>query len=825
MKKTNFNFNWKYLIGEQSMMANIMGFKPEVHEVDLPHDAMIMEERNPDTGNKGHTGYYPGGIYTYVKTVEIPETWQKKDIYLEFEGVFANAMVYVNDDLVVNRPYGYSEFHAILNDYLLYGKTNEIKVICNTAMEHQSRWYTGSGIYRPVNLYVADTLHVALNGLSIVAKDIEPDSAVVEINAVIENNGNKVREASVTGEIANRLGEIKNKVESPLTIRSNSSTKLRFRLTVDNPDLWSCETPDLYKLYMKIVESGETVDETETTFGIRKLQLDPVHGLRLNGIGTKLRGACIHHDNGVIGAAAFPRADFRRVEQLKEAGFNCIRSSHNPAGRSLLDACDKLGMLVIDETFDIWMKSKNSNDYANHFLEWWERDLESMVKKDINHPSVIIYSLGNELPDIANRFGKDWNRKLAEKIRSIDDTRFVTNSLNLMFLNEFKQVAYSVMNELGIGVDSASTGNSDNSGVNALNKFLALLSGPLSDKIMAHEIIDAKSNEFFSVLDIAGINYAPGKYEADLKRHPERVILGTEDFPGDIVRLWGEVKKFPHVIGDMTWTGYDYLGEAGAGTFNYEGGTTFGAPYPARSAGMGDIDLIGNRLPVSYLRQIVFGLRKAPYIGVERVNRFGEKAFKSPWKLYDDISGWTWPGYEDRPARIFVYSASEEVELFLNDKSLGKKPSGEKNGFITEFETVYKPGELVALGYTDGVEDGRMSLVTASENLQLNVSADRPEIIADGSDLAYVMIKLCDERNILNHTAKKTVHVSVDGPGSLQGLGNADPMSVGNFFDSRFETYDGMVLAVIRSGKNPGHITVTVSADGCEDVKLGIDSI
>lgn len=823
MKKINFNQTWTFTVGEQSMLAALMGSTLESQKVDLPHDAMIMEERKTDTGNGGHTGFYPGGVYTYEKSFNVPEKWQSRDIYIEFEGVFANAMVYVNDDLVVQRPYGYSEFHALLNDYLMYGAENEIKVVCNTAMEHQSRWYTGSGIYRNVNLYTADSLHTSLHGVRIVTNDVEADSAVVEINLALENSSRSVRESVVIAEIIDKNGDAVSKSMSPMTVRSKSKTNLRQRLVIENPNLWSCDTPDLYTCKIQIIENEAVIDETETVFGIRRLQLDARHGLRINGVRTKLRGTCIHHDNGVIGAAAFARADERRVEQLKQAGFNCIRSSHNPAGRALLEACDRLGMLVIDETFDIWMKTKNANDYANFFMDWWERDIESMVQKDLNHPSVIIYSLGNELPEVSNHFGKDWNRKLVDKIRCMDDTRFITNSLNLMFLKEFKQVAGLVLTEMGIDMGAGSSEEGDSGGANALNNMLSMINGPISDTILAHEQIDTLTNEFYSALDIAGMNYAPAKYAADLKRHPNRVILGTEDFPGDIVRLWSEVKKYNHVIGDMTWTGYDYLGEAGAGTFSYDGKPTFGAPYPARLAGMGDIDLIGNRHPISFLREIVYGLRKEPYIGVERLNRYGQSALKTPWKLHDDIASWTWPGFENKPAKVYVYAASEEVELLLNNVSLGRQPAGAANGYIAVFEISYQPGELTAVGYTAGTEDGRMALKTASDEIVLSVQPDCSELRADGSDLAYVMIKLHDENGVWNRAVKKSVSISVEGAGSLQGFGNADPFSIGNFFDNIWETYDGAVLAVIRAGGQPGDILVRVSTDGCKDVVIKLE--
>ena len=884
MIATNFNRDWAFSAGESDLFSMFMGGKKAAVMADLPHDAMILEPRSPDTGNKGHTGFYPGGVYTYVKKLFVPGEWKEKDVYLEFEGVSANALVYVNEDLAMHRPYAYSEFHGKLNDFLIYGAENIIEVVCNTSMEGQSRWYTGSGIYRNVNLYVADPLHARLNGVRIATPDAGPEYAVVEVNVAVENNGRRVRGAFVETRLYSPDGGLANVEKTPLTARAGCISNLRLRLPVENPALWSCDEPNLYTCAVEISEDGNVTDETKITFGIRKLQLDARRGLRVNGVETKLRGACIHHDNGVIGAATFARAEERRAEQLKAAGFNCIRSAHNPLSQAMLDACDRLGILVMDETFDMWTKAKCANDYANHFPEWWERDVEAMVLKDMNHPCVFAYSIGNEIPDVSSRLGKEWGRKMADKIRSIDDTRYVTNSLNLIMLSGFSKAAGEVLAGMGIdirglmpgdgpgvtetsgvgadvtagaessggaagatggageaggtagvggagkaggtagagGVESSS-GAAEAGGANLLNSMMNMIKGPVADMIMSHSLVDEQSNEAYGSLDIASMNYCPGKYGADLKRHPNRVILGSEDFPGDIARLWGEVRRFRHVIGDMTWTGYDYLGEAGAGTFSYDGRATFGAPWPARVAGMGDIDLIGNRHPVSYLREIVYGLRKAPYIGVERVNRYGQPVMKTPWKLNDDIASWTWPGYENKPAKIYVYSASDEVELFLNGESLGVQPAGEANGYTAAFETIYKPGELAAVGRTGGREDGRAALRTASGDVRLDARADRAAIDAGGGDLSYVMIKLRGENGVWNRSAKKAVTVSVEGAGTLQGLGNADPYSEGCFSsDKTWATYDGAALAVIRSGREPGDISVKISAEGCADVSLTI---
>lgn len=817
---TSFNSDWQFVRGANGLLETLTGNRPaQDNTVTLPHDAMILETRSPDARNGGLTGFYPGNTYTYMKRFFVPETWRGKDITFEFEGVYMNAFVYVNGDFAGNRPYGYSNFYVPVQDLLRYGQDNEIKVVAKVGMEKTSRWYSGGGMYRNVHLYVADPLHIQMNGLRITTPDISPEAAQVVVDTTIEHSGSGVRSLRIRTDILDAAGQVVDSVESPLTAYSHTTNLQRDRMTVACPALWSCESPNLYTCHVSLLEGDAVVDEATAAFGIRRLQLDVQHGLRINGVVTKLRGACIHHDNGIIGAVTLERAEERRVAQLKEAGFNCIRSAHNPISRAMLDACDRLGMLVMDETFDMWTISKTDHDYGLYFQDWWERDVEAMVLKDFNHPCVILYSAGNEIMEAGTPKGAEWNRKILDKIRSLDDTRFTTNAVNGLL---------SVTDSLGAIMEDIQTQRRaegidvGGEGSNALNGFLALMQGDIFDRLMTHPLMTRNTEEIYAGMDIAGMNYMSACYEPHHQLFPHRIILGTETFPAEIPHLWDLVTRNAHVIGDITWTGYDYLGEAGCGIYYYDGTQNFSNHWPDRAAYIGDIDLIGNRRPISYWREIIFGLRPAPYIAVERVDRYGQPVSSTPWMGKDDLASWTWPGYEGQPAHVNVFSASEEVELLLNGVSLGRQPAGQAQAYTAHFETTYQPGELVAIGYTHGQEDGRMTLQTAGDDVQLHVEADRMALAADGADLCYLMVSLRDKEGRLNPWAQKRVTVSVQGAGTLQGFGSANPQSEGNYFDTTWPTFDGYVLAVVRAGSTPGNIQVTFSCETCDDVSLSL---
>ncbi|MCX7795394.1 MAG: DUF4982 domain-containing protein [bacterium] len=813
MLRKDFNRDWLFSRGG-SLMEFFSRRKEEPVKVNLPHDAMVLEARDKNSRNGSHTGYFPGGVYTYTKKFFVPEEYRNRTMIVEFEGIYMNAMVYVNGALAGKCPYGYSNFYVKLDQFLKYGSENEIRVVVKNSAEPNSRWYSGSGIYRYVKLLEGELLHIGVDGVKITTLDIDKDEAVIEVMTVLENEDLNTRQVILKTEIKDKEGNIVTSGSTKVTIYKNDSAIVRQRLYIENPQLWSPENPNLYYCYSKVISEDKLVDEDINHFGIRKLQLSRKDGLKLNGEVVKLRGACIHHDNGVIGACSFTKAEERRVKILKNVGFNAIRMAHNPASKVLLNACDKLGMLVMDEAFDAWNIPKTDYDYGNHFTEWWKEDIKRMIDKDYNHPSVIIYSIGNEIPDIGNIHGSVWARKIAEYIRSLDRTRYITSGVNGLIAVSTK------MEEI---LKSIAPQNAESQGTVESTSNMA----ETMERLMVHPIIDEITEEAFGVLDIAGYNYMESRYEMDGTKYPNRIICGTETAPPSIDRNWKLVKKNSYVIGDFTWTGWDYIGEAGVGKIEYEGtdNTGFFASYPWYLANCGDIDICGFRRPQSFYREIVWGFRKEPYIAVENPAYYGKKPIVTQWSWTNVTDSWTWQKeFVGKPIKVEVYSSSEVVELYINGKLIGSKPAGEENRFKVIFETIYEPGEILAISYTKGKEDGRYSLKTAGPPEVICVKPDKTEMIADGEDLVFIEIVLQDREGNVNQLDNRKVRIDIKGPGIIQGFGSADPKSTENFYDQERTTYLGKALAVIRSTLEPGEIEVTFEAEGCKPAKAVIIS-
>ncbi|MEY8494181.1 glycoside hydrolase family 2 TIM barrel-domain containing protein [Lachnospiraceae bacterium 29-91] len=839
MKKQLFHTGWT--ISRQpgkSMVEAMMSSEEEKEPIVLPYDAMIHEAVAKDTKNAGQTGYYPGKMYYYTKEFEAPQDWEDKLVQLEFEGSYGKTLIYLNGDYVGEQKYGYTNFYVTLNDSLNYGGNNHLEVVVNNEQEKNSRWYSGSGLYRNVQMYVANEVYIPADGVRIQTPEVSGDEAVIDVQIKLNNRGLKKHAVKVEVTISNQNGGMEAKRVCPVTLFADGTEHIEQRLVIQNPKLWSVEEPNLYQCKIQILDGNKVWDEAEDTFGIRTLRLNPYSGLCVNGEPVKLRGACIHHDHGIIGAAELRDAETRKIKKLKEAGFNCIRMAHHPAGKTLLEVCDREGMLVMDEFSDMWTRTKNANDFANDFHENWEQIIEAMVAKDYNHPSVILYGMGNEIQEAGTAKGAQTGRKIHQKIKSLDPARYTTNAVNGIFAcgDRFMEVVGQSMQQLGIpipdmqqaardGQQSSEQQSSAQGGSDALNSMMSVMVGPLADAIALHPIMTEMTEEFMETMDVAGYNYLTGRHAKEHELYPHRVVLGTETFPGDIANLWKTVQENTHVIGDMTWTGYDYLGEAGIGIFHYDGGVNFQAMYPERAAYIGDLDILGNRRPISYYREIIYGLRKTPYIGVERVNRYGKNIGQTPWMWKDNIASWTWNGYEGKTAVIDVLSDADEVELFLNGVSKGRKAAGKANDYMAVFQITYEPGELKAVAVRDGKACESFALNTAGKAEKLSIDTDRTTMEANGQDLAYVMIGLQDEAGNQNLWEEKEIAVQIEGAGSLAGFGSAEPSCERSYFDTVCKTYDGYVMAVIRAGLEPGTTTLTVSAEGLEPLTISIEEI
>jgi beta-galactosidase len=809
MIRESFNPNWFYRREEAGVETPLTG------PITLPHDAMLLEKRGPQVRNAFNTGYFPGGAYHYVKTFFAPAEWRDRHVVFEFEGVYMDSTVFINRQRAGGWPYGYTSFTVSADGLLQYGQENQVEVLVHNDREPNSRWYSGSGIYRNVNLLVGSRVYILPAGVKITTREVQGQQARVEVAVTLASQEKQARSARLLIEFHAPNGELTASSEALVTLQPGETVTLRQDLAVQNTALWSMDHPNLYTAFIKIMSGESVMDEDRATFGIRVLALDSRNGLRINGEPVKLRGGCVHHDNGVIGACTLEAAEDRRVRILKASGFNAIRSAHNPMSRAMLDACDRRGVLVMDELSDVWLRPKTPYDYSLYFRDWWERDLQSMVDKDYNHPSVIFYSIGNEIRETATPEGVDYSRRLASHVKSLDPTRFVINSVNGW---------YSLLAALGLGerkvkktpADGEKTTHSFiNPFMNFANRFM--------DWIVSLPGIDQRTHDAFAAADVAGYNYMAGRYAQDGRRHPDRVICGSETFPPEIAKNWRLVKRLPHVIGDFSWAGWDYLGEAGLCTWQYGKNQALYKPYPCILADSALIDITGHRQTQSYIHEIVWGLRKEPYIAVQPVNHSGESLSKSVWRGTNSISSWSWDGCEGRRAVVEVYAAADQVELLLNGQSQGKKPAGDAHGFKAVFRLPYQPGELTAVSYSgDAKEIARTTLRTASPQLHLHVQSEAEKLRANGADLAHINILLADEAGIVKPLADRPVTVHVEGAGSLQGFGSANPLTEESFTAETHTTYHSRALAVVRAGLQPGTICVTISAEGCETKQITI---
>lgn len=810
MKRERFNEQWRV----SSKQGNF-GVATVVDEktVTLPYDAMIHTKRKPNVVGTNKKGFFENGTWEYKKTFAAPADWKDRKVMLEFGGVYQRAMVYVNGDLAGQRPYGYVPFTVELDKYLRYGEDNNITVAVRTADD--ARWYTGAGIYRDVNLLTAAKVYIQPQGVRVTTPDIDAQRAVVCVATTLQNDsGEEKITCKVVTEVLSAEGEVVATDTAPCTVFRGESAVLRQRVFVKGPKLWNVDTPNLYTCKTTVYAPDETVlDENMERFGIRGLSLDFDNGLRINGEMVKLRGTCLHHDHGPIGAAAIYGAEERRIKLLKEAGFNAIRMSHHPVGTAILRACDELGMLVMDEAFDMWTTSKSDFDYSIDFSTWWEKDVEAMVAQDFNHPSVIMYSIGNEIQDTGSPVGTAWGRKIAEKVRALDPTRYTLNSINGMVavMELLMKMQADMMAQMQ---QEQPEEQPQQQAVGEINNMMSS-AGEQMRQMMCMEAITHATAESFACVDIAGYNYMDTRYLMDRQLFPNRIVCGSETFPPDIDRNWRLVLDNGNVLGDFTWTGWDYLGEAGIGKIKYpdDGNVenVYGE-YPALTAMVGDIDITGYRRPVSYYREIVFGQRTAPYIAVQRPEHYHDIAVPSMWSFTDAVSSWSWDGFEGKPVKVEVYSPAQEVELLINGKSVGRQPVGEANRFRAIFDATYEPGEIVAVAYTDGEKTGRTVLQSAKGEVKISAVAECDRINAvDG--LAYVNIALTDDAgNVFVNQARK-IKVTATGAGQLEGFGTGDPDSEENFYDDERTTFDGHALAVIRP-TGVGEIIVTVSAEG-----------
>ena len=774
-RKQLFDYDWKFFLGDVSE-AKANDFNDDNwQKLDLPHDWSIEGKVNPKNPTKGAGGYFPTGIGWYRKTFYVPKEWAEKKAAIYFEGVYMNSEVFINGKSLGVHPYGYTSFSYDLTSYLNFGKENVIAVKVDNSQQVNSRWYSGFGIYRHVWMMVTNPVHVAQWGTSVTTPAVSSKKATVQVKTMVKNETASSQSIVVKSILWNKNSKNTGKTQMQIEIPANSEKEISQTINVSNPLLWTPETPQLYQVQIQVVKDKKVLDDTKTNFGIRSLKFTAENGFQLNGKTVQLNGGCIHHDNGCLGAAAFDRAEERKVELLKAGGYNAVRSSHNPPSEAFLDACDRLGLLVMDESFDCWKVGKNNNDYSKYFNEWWNRDLDAMLLRDRNHPSIFMWSIGNEIPERADPEAVKTAQMLINALKKIDNTRPVTSAI----------------------VDNGKDWS-------------------VFDPLMA-------------VHDVAGYNYHLNSAPDDHKRVPSRIIVHTESYPKDAFNNWKLVKENKYVIGDFVWTAIDYLGEAGIGRTYYSGETPGenwdNDMFPIHAAYCGDIDLIGWRKPVSHYRSMLYNNNQKLYMAVREPAPEPLEIKETWWSVYPTWESWTWPGFEGRNIDVEVYSKYPKVRLYLDNKLIGEKATTQDQQFKATFTIPYSSGKLKAVGMENEKEMESTILQTAGDATKIKLSADRREILANGQDLSFITVEITDKDGIIQPNATNRLHFKINGSGVIAGVDNANIKDTDTYVSDTRKAWKGKVLVVIKSTHDAGDIKLTVSSPTLEETAINIKTV
>lgn len=817
-RTVSFDSDWRFLKGDPDSAENPSFDDSGWRVLDLPHDWSIEDLPEQDGENiigpfskasvgKMGTGYTVGGTAWYRKHFTIDEADQGKTAYLQFDGVYMNSDVWVNGKHLGNHPYGYTSFWYNITPCLNpAGEENTVAVqVKNEGFN--ARWYSGSGIYRHTWLTLVDPVHIAPLGVYVHTPEVSNEESEIEISTRILNTSGedspvayRVRLYDPSGIEVGSASE-----ESSLTI--GESKELKHSIRIENPVLWSIENPGLYSADVVLTVNNRIADKLTTTFGIRSIKLDAQSGFTLNGETVLLKGGNFHHDNGPLGAAAIDRAVERKIELLKDAGFNAIRCSHNPPSPYLLDLCDRLGMLVIDEAFDMWELPKvqtfatiiggssediQTSEYAHHFKECWQKDLQSMLLRDRNHPSVIMWSIGNEIPEAADSSGLRIARSLVDVIKKFDTSRPITEAVV----------------DLGADFGMGSTWEQQ---------------GP-----------------HLALLDVIGYNYGYEKYREDHKKHPERIMYAAEFKPPLSLQNWKEVEELPYVIGNFSWTAMDYLGEAGTGVprmFDIAPDADVSNPvaelmmffdfnsWPMFVSFLGDIDLIGNPKPAYYYQHVVWRDHKMSMF-VHRPMPHGKRELVSPWGFPDELKCWSWEGHEGEMVKVNVYTRADLVTLELNGEIIGEQSVDDSQSITATFEVPYEPGTLTARCFENGVEVAFETLKTLGKPAAIRLNADRATIKADRDDLSYVMVEIIDsEGNVIPNADDILVNFHVEGNGEIAGVGSGSPTDLSSFQKPHKKTWHGRCLAIVRPlEEESGTITLIASAEGLDGATIEIST-
>lgn len=782
-----FDDGWKFYKGDPKGAEKPSFNDRSWRDIDLPHDWSIEKLPGQEPGkvvgpfhkeSKGTTAtaYTLGGTAWYRKTFVLEPHEKRMNTIIHFDGVYMNSEVWVNGRKVGGYPSGYSAFHFDITKFLKpIGKPNVIAVkVCNEGQN--SRWYSGSGIYRHVWLIQKQDIHVAHQGVAVTTESLSSNEAQIRITSTLNSLSKKESDVKLVVTVYDPDEKAVKKVETSVKTLSAGNSEWVEDLTVSQPALWSVESPNLYKAEIQVVADGHVVDRTDVTFGIRTLEYSASKGLLLNGKNILLKGGCLHHDNGFLGSATIDRAEERRVELMKAYGYNAIRTAHNLPSKQFLDACDRIGMLVIDELFDMWERPKNPQDHHLYFNEWWEKDIEAMIMRDRNHPSVIMWSIGNEINERAESAGYAIRKKLVAKVKSLDTSRPVIESICTFWDHP--------------GQEWSTTA------------------------------------EAFADLDIGGYNYNWKQYETDHHQFPNRIMAGTESYAQDAYDNWKQVEKNPWVIGDFVWTAMDYLGETGLGhsRLDNDPDKIFLRSWPWFNGYCGDIDLCGFKKPQLLYRDVVWGNSKLE-MAVHTPIPEGRREIVSYWGWPDEVQSWNWEGFEGEVMNVRIFSPHSTVRIELNGKILDEQSAGDATKYIASFKVPYEPGVLRAVALENGIEVASKELRTTGKPARIKLTADKGNIKPDRNELSYVKVEITDAQGYLIPDANIPVTFTVSGDGEIAGSGNSCPSDQESFNNPVCKTYYGRALVILRpvANKKTGSINLKVKADGLAEEEININ--
>ena len=788
-----FNKQWSiYKIGNESQKKII----------DLPYDAMLREARNSEAKGGTRVGFFEGGDYMYERLFNIVSL-ENREVYFEFEGVYHDAEIFINEKFAYKQEYGYSSFVFNATRFVKAG-FNRIQVKCTNSDQPNSRWYSGAGIYRNVHIYILPSTHILPRSLKV--RTINYRTGQIQVSAQLN------RDSATQLDIFDEDNQF---VCSYNLAKTNAPV-----YTIEIPDcsLWDVDNPYLYRAVLTCGAQKE-----EVFFGIRQIELEKNKGLLINGNRTILYGCCVHSDSGLMGAETYESIEFKKVKKIKNAGYNAVRSAHNPISRDFLIACDILGVLVIDEYVDMWFTHKTAYDYAGKVEKNYKKDLFDMVEKDFSHPSVIAYSIGNEVSETAFEKGIRLTEEMTTYLHNLDNTRPVTCGIN-MLINGFANTPFRVYSNKKAKKELNKKISKPNKVTAWLKdkcyKFVCLFGRPLMKFLAKFPFVDRHTKKVFARLDIAGYNYGISRYARDLKKYPSRYILGTETFCSDANRFYNLAKNNPRIIGDFVWSGIDYLGEAGFNAwvnqkdFNYlddkSGWLTDGG---------GRLDVLLNESFEVDLTKCAFRQQEIA-LGVVSPYDLANPKSPSVWKYSRALRSYSFPGFENKKIQVEVYSYHSLIKVFLNNKLIRTfRNRFGKNYF--KFKMKYIPGKLSAESYDRDGEKCGVAILNSNNNAHLTISSD--EKVGFASEPYFIHFNIVNDNNEIVPTKDEEIEIVSVTNGTLERLGNACPYNKDGYLKKKTSTYHGTCSAVVKPRKEgTTSVLVRTKSEGLTMINIPI---